>query len=437
VLPEHLGPVFRGGAVNGIDYVCGECSAIIAERVTPGQFVEFGVVCAHCETLVSFPDLPAGRPLPRRKTVPLPNRLHRWNTTINSGDDVFVAGEDALRRHFREVGLSENGQPPGAPQTPLDEALLRQMVADARTLLGDRYQRRAERHARGKASATPPTDPHRLLELIDAANTAADSFAANTPMIDAVSTAELHTALWSFERWRNIPCWQSIVASLSNPSDYLHSVVLLVAASYLTDVGNGVELVDAPGDERMADMRVHPTAKEIVNTEVKTPRSLIRPDAPLTLDRARKVVQKQMSSASTSEGGQLDPGHPGLLILGGFGLREEDFDVLQLAATDELRRRRGTGGHVMGIALVSVGAEVENRPAVAGGGGSLSGTARIEIVLNEGYDGAIAIDTSGPPGPESPPGQQQVSEPNEKKKVGRNEPCWCGSGEKFKRCHGA
>jgi len=22
-------------------------------------------------------------------------------------------------------------------------------------------------------------------------------------------------------------------------------------------------------------------------------------------------------------------------------------------------------------------------------------------------------------------------------KVGRNDPCWCGSGKKFKRCHGA
>jgi preprotein translocase subunit SecA len=24
-----------------------------------------------------------------------------------------------------------------------------------------------------------------------------------------------------------------------------------------------------------------------------------------------------------------------------------------------------------------------------------------------------------------------------KKKIGANDPCWCGSGKKFKRCHGA
>jgi preprotein translocase subunit SecA len=26
---------------------------------------------------------------------------------------------------------------------------------------------------------------------------------------------------------------------------------------------------------------------------------------------------------------------------------------------------------------------------------------------------------------------------DETKEVGRNDPCWCGSGKKFKRCHGA
>jgi preprotein translocase subunit SecA len=26
---------------------------------------------------------------------------------------------------------------------------------------------------------------------------------------------------------------------------------------------------------------------------------------------------------------------------------------------------------------------------------------------------------------------------SEKEKLGRNDPCWCGSGKKYKRCHGA
>jgi preprotein translocase subunit SecA len=31
-------------------------------------------------------------------------------------------------------------------------------------------------------------------------------------------------------------------------------------------------------------------------------------------------------------------------------------------------------------------------------------------------------------------GQRVVSE---QEKLGRNDPCWCGSGKKFKKCHGA
>ena len=31
--------------------------------------------------------------------------------------------------------------------------------------------------------------------------------------------------------------------------------------------------------------------------------------------------------------------------------------------------------------------------------------------------------------------QQRVT--SEREKVGRNDPCWCGSGKKFKKCHGA
>jgi preprotein translocase subunit SecA len=33
------------------------------------------------------------------------------------------------------------------------------------------------------------------------------------------------------------------------------------------------------------------------------------------------------------------------------------------------------------------------------------------------------------------PVQQRVLD--EEHQVGRNDPCWCGSGKKFKRCHGA
>jgi preprotein translocase subunit SecA len=34
-----------------------------------------------------------------------------------------------------------------------------------------------------------------------------------------------------------------------------------------------------------------------------------------------------------------------------------------------------------------------------------------------------------------PPVEQRVLA--EEEQVGRNDPCWCGSGKKFKKCHGA
>jgi preprotein translocase subunit SecA len=48
----------------------------------------------------------------------------------------------------------------------------------------------------------------------------------------------------------------------------------------------------------------------------------------------------------------------------------------------------------------------------------------------EGYDGAPEEYEEEPA-----PVQQRVLDSEQQ--VGRNDPCWCGSGKKFKRCHGA
>jgi preprotein translocase subunit SecA len=44
-------------------------------------------------------------------------------------------------------------------------------------------------------------------------------------------------------------------------------------------------------------------------------------------------------------------------------------------------------------------------------------------------------DEDGAPYEPSPVVQQRRVEENEQ--LGRNDPCWCGSGKKFKKCHGA
>jgi preprotein translocase subunit SecA len=63
-----------------------------------------------------------------------------------------------------------------------------------------------------------------------------------------------------------------------------------------------------------------------------------------------------------------------------------------------------------------------------GGGGGVPAPAPAPAG-NGGNGGAAAASTLG-----LSPVAVQTSEPH---KVGRNDPCWCGSGKKFKKCHGA
>jgi preprotein translocase subunit SecA len=60
--------------------------------------------------------------------------------------------------------------------------------------------------------------------------------------------------------------------------------------------------------------------------------------------------------------------------------------------------------------------------AAGGGAGMLVGGDGTSVSTGVGGGGSVAT-------------QQRVT--SEREKLGRNDPCWCGSGKKFKRCHGA
>jgi preprotein translocase subunit SecA len=51
--------------------------------------------------------------------------------------------------------------------------------------------------------------------------------------------------------------------------------------------------------------------------------------------------------------------------------------------------------------------------------------------------GSSATALAAPPAPSDSGSFAQPQAVNEHKDVGRNDPCWCGSGKKYKRCHGA
>jgi preprotein translocase subunit SecA len=68
---------------------------------------------------------------------------------------------------------------------------------------------------------------------------------------------------------------------------------------------------------------------------------------------------------------------------------------------------------------------------VATGAGALATAAAAEATLGLGGDEEEAFAGVGEPAYVE---QRRVSSDEQ---LGRNDPCWCGSGKKFKRCHGS
>ena len=89
--------------------------------------------------------------------------------------------------------------------------------------------------------------------------------------------------------------------------------------------------------------------------------------------------------------------------------------------------QRGSGGAGARRRLRVRARLARGRPGDRGRGSGGRGAARRGSVGDRGRDGS---------GGGSVATQQRVTSDREKN-VGRNDPCWCGSGKKFKRCHGA
>jgi preprotein translocase subunit SecA len=85
----------------------------------------------------------------------------------------------------------------------------------------------------------------------------------------------------------------------------------------------------------------------------------------------------------------------------------------------------------------------EALPAPGGNGGGPNGNLTYEHSSLAGADaiaaagaGAGAVGTAVAGDGSGAPVQQTVVK-SDHENIGRNDPCWCGSGKKFKRCHGA
>ena len=60
-------------------------------------------------------------------------------------------------------------------------------------------------------------------------------------------------------------------------------------------------------------------------------------------------------------------------------------------------------------------------------------------VTGGAHPGALPEAPAGPPATAGSPGEINPATvvKAEQEKIGRNDPCWCGSGKKYKKCHGA
>jgi preprotein translocase subunit SecA len=54
-----------------------------------------------------------------------------------------------------------------------------------------------------------------------------------------------------------------------------------------------------------------------------------------------------------------------------------------------------------------------------------------------GTEAASAAATAEPAPVAGPPEPVETVVKEDRDKIGRNDPCWCGSGKKYKKCHGA
>ena len=75
---------------------------------------------------------------------------------------------------------------------------------------------------------------------------------------------------------------------------------------------------------------------------------------------------------------------------------------------------------------------------VAGMTQAIGGAVRADHAVREQREEPVAAGRSGASQPKASP-LQRSSEPEVRdiQKIGRNDPCYCGSGKKYKKCHGA
>lgn len=397
--PDTL-PAVLGEAADGIDFCC-PCGQVLGASLGERQVWDVAVACPSCGAISSWPHLPSGEAVGRAVFVDVGR--YRLADAVRMPPSAVMLGPAALKQRMSETGhgifTGERELVLSSRPGPLDPLDLRLWVAKVKELLGETFDDIETRHLNALASHTPPQRLHRLMVLVDAAETSARSAELGRPSVDAVAIAELQTAIAVLEAWRWHPMWPAIVRSLKHPPNFDHHLVALATASFLADAGNDVTLLAEDGRKRTPDLQVYVNATDRLVLEVKAPGEVRGPrSAPLDRSSARRVVTGALSKASTSPGGQLGPDAPGVLVVGAFHLTDGDIDLLGRAANTVASRRLVGRQHVAGIVVVCLRAVVEGDVRPAGtaamtgpGGVTLWPAFTVRVAWNPAYTGDIRI----------------------------------------------
>jgi hypothetical protein len=324
-------PAFKGDQDVGTNWRCSNCNALIAEAVYTGQLLNLLFRCHSCSQVGASPVREAGQPLAGRPIV-LDRGEFYLKTVDVAGKPTPIVGYQARLGY-----LNETAAPPipfataTGGRAELSAALLRELASRAITLLGSEYRHLRASAKKSAASRTPKRSQPRLMELISYAEQAADTLETREMGIsvdlDADQLSELHATITMFDRWRNHPAWPHLANTLASETEGPHSLMLLTAASYLSDNGNGVGIVFKKSAQRIPDLWVEPDLTQRVNIEVKTPQAFrgLRIRA-LSTSEVENILARQISKAASSHGGQLGNRIPGIVAIGSFHLPPGGLD---------------------------------------------------------------------------------------------------------------
>jgi len=202
----------------------------------------------------------------------------------------------------------------------------------------------------------------------------------------------LFAILGVLERWSQNIAWPTILNSLLDPTLFVHTVLVLVVASYLVDAGNDLAL-ERPLDGRRRDIQIAATAQQSVLVETKSPQRL-RTGSLLTAKEASDVVSDAFRHTRTGPTGQLPASHPGLLAIGGFYQPEHNLELLENAARNLLTGPRLALEHIVGVLVVTLDVAATNVDSITGEirrDARLMTIMRHRLVENPRYTGSLRV----------------------------------------------